>query len=72
MDTGVSACGLIWPREIEKWHTCDRCLGTIREGVKIQSIFNKCLLSVHDVPGTVLAAGDTAVTVLALGKLHSS
>lgn len=42
------------------------------QGVKIHSIFNKCLLSVHYVLGTVLAAGDTAVTVLALGRLHSS
>lgn len=43
-----------------------------REGVNTRSIFDKLFLSVHYVPGPVLAAEDSAVTVLALGRLHSS
>lgn len=71
VDTGVNTCGLVWPQEIETNTHVTQVPGEDQwEGVNSSSIFNK-RLSAHCVPGTVLATGDTAITVLVLGRLHS-
>lgn len=71
--TGVIVCGLGWPQEIETKAHITQVPGEDQwEVVNRSSIFNKHLLSVRYAPGTVLAAGDTAVRVQALGRLHSS
>ena len=69
----MSLWGLAWPQELEtKVHMRQVPREDQQEGFNTRSIVNKHLPSVHYVPGTVLAAGDTAVTALALGRLHSS
>ena len=66
--TGVNICGLVWLQEIETKAHITQVPGEDQwEGVNSSSTFNKHLLSVKYVPGIVLAAGDTGVTVPALG-----
>ena len=65
-------CGLTWPWEVDiKTHVRQVPGEDQGKGVNSRSIFNKHLLSVHHLPGSVLTAGDTPVTLLALGQLHS-